>query len=246
MKVIDFSPVLPTDDQKKRSLYLDVYDAIYQGVSRKGEGEKLPTEAEFADYWHVSRGTIREAMYHLQEDGFIEKGRGQRSQISSKDVPSIGYHFQMKGNPVLIALPKIDRLDVRHNLSCCSNWLSEHLNLASGAPLLNVTTDYYVGDRRMATSLYLLPFSLVENDRNLSWDDKDAWEDFVKTGLYEKASSTKCSFCMVQGPVLDSELTYVSTPALLSEEFLFAKNNCIAFNRSYYDQGNPRIRFLRK
>jgi hypothetical protein len=243
MDVSDFVKDLNRDDMKQH-LYLAVYDALYQGVKDQKAGEKLPTEEEFAAYWGISRGTVREAMYHLQEDGFITKEQGRRSAVAHSGADGMPFSFQANGNPVL-SVYDVDDIAPRPLLACSSNWLSTRLDLASGSPVVGVVTDYLSGGSRVATSYYLFAFSLLE-EMGLAWEDTEGWKELVRSRLYDRATTVHSSLSLLKGPIQDRELGQVTTPTLLDEEFLFSHDRCFAFTRNYFDQGNPRIRILRK
>lgn len=246
MNIEDF-PKLPKNTGEKQKLYLKVYDAIYQAIESKQEnlpeGTKLPTEEEFATYFNVSRGTIREAMYHLIEDGTITKVQGRRTVIANTSQYK-QYDFQDLGNPAFKA-NKIDELKISKNLTSTSNWLASIFSLASGVPIVNCIVDYLYKGERVATSMFLFPFSLVE-ELGLAWDDDDIWKTFVSTKIYQKATVSETSLCIITDEINDSELQYIETPVLLVEEFLFEKDKCFAFGRTYLNNENSRIKILRK
>ena len=54
-------------------------------------GERLPPERAFADQFGVSRGTVRDALRRLEEDGFVEKrpGSGTYVTFSESETGSI-------------------------------------------------------------------------------------------------------------------------------------------------------------
>ena len=65
----------------KIPLYVTVYETICQWL-KEGKykpGDKLPGENILAEQFKVSRGTLRQAMLLLQEDGLI----GNQKEISS-------------------------------------------------------------------------------------------------------------------------------------------------------------------
>ena len=55
--------------------YVQIYDIIYQLIQEEKlkEGDTLPGENILADYWNVSRSTVRMAVRKLEEDGYIYK-----------------------------------------------------------------------------------------------------------------------------------------------------------------------------
>lgn len=69
------------DSQKK---YIQLYSKITDAV-KAGDyvaGDKLPTELELAETYHVSRQTVRQALEKLEKEGFIFKVQGSGSYIS--------------------------------------------------------------------------------------------------------------------------------------------------------------------
>lgn len=72
-----------TEEQERENLpdkiYAQIVDAILRGEFR--EKGKLPTEAEFAEHYGVSRPTVREALFRLRSDGIIASRRGSGSYV---------------------------------------------------------------------------------------------------------------------------------------------------------------------
>ena len=61
-------------------LYMLLRSRILNGVI--GQGERLPTEQEFADVFGISRITAKRAMQGLVADGMIERRRGRGSYVT--------------------------------------------------------------------------------------------------------------------------------------------------------------------
>lgn len=61
--------------------YVQIYDIIYQLIQEEKlkEGDTLPGENILADYWNVSRSTVRMAVRKLEEDGYIYKMQGKKN-----------------------------------------------------------------------------------------------------------------------------------------------------------------------
>ena len=49
-------------------------------------GERLPPERAFADQFGVSRGTVRDALRRLEEEGFVEKRPGSGTYVTFTDA----------------------------------------------------------------------------------------------------------------------------------------------------------------
>ena len=66
--------------------YVQIYDIIYQLIQEEKlkEGDTLPGENILADYWNVSRSTVRMAVRKLEEDGYIYKMQGKKTMITGQ------------------------------------------------------------------------------------------------------------------------------------------------------------------
>ncbi|MBC8163801.1 MAG: GntR family transcriptional regulator [Roseiflexaceae bacterium] len=53
-----------------------------------GVGMRLPTEHEIAEQYAISRGTVRQALMVLANEGLIERVQGRGSTVLSRNVPS--------------------------------------------------------------------------------------------------------------------------------------------------------------
>ncbi|SHO48892.1 GntR family transcriptional regulator [Anaerocolumna xylanovorans] len=86
---------------KQRPLYEEIYNEIYDAI-RKGEylkGDRIPSEKELAEKYHVSRITSKAALEKLSEQGYIRRLPGKGSFVTvpkeeemagSKNIPRRG------------------------------------------------------------------------------------------------------------------------------------------------------------
>ncbi|MEH7116299.1 UTRA domain-containing protein [Neobacillus vireti] len=70
----------PLYDQIKQS----IMDAIDKGTYK--QGEKLPNETEFCEFYGVSRITVRRAILELGEEGFLERKQGKGTFVTRKKI----------------------------------------------------------------------------------------------------------------------------------------------------------------
>jgi GntR family transcriptional regulator, transcriptional repressor for pyruvate dehydrogenase complex len=78
--------------QSKKKAYQVIVDYIKENFFN-GElkpGEKLPTERELANRFHVSRTSVREALRKLEIKGIIEIKQGSGSFIKASQIHSLG------------------------------------------------------------------------------------------------------------------------------------------------------------
>ena len=77
----------------KIPLYVTVYETICQWLKdgKYKPGDKLPGENILAEQFQVSRGTLRQAMLLLQEDGLIGNHQGKGNIVlSNQDMQRDG------------------------------------------------------------------------------------------------------------------------------------------------------------
>ena len=68
------------------SYYVQIYDIICQLIQsgELKEGDVLPGENIMAEYWNISRSTVRMAMRRLAEEGYIYKMQGKKTTITGQ------------------------------------------------------------------------------------------------------------------------------------------------------------------
>lgn len=76
---------------KKKNVYQDISDQIMDMIEEGmwKEGERIKGEMELAEAFHVSRGSIREAIKPLQLMGILEAKSGQGTFVSANAVQVI-------------------------------------------------------------------------------------------------------------------------------------------------------------
>jgi GntR family transcriptional regulator len=73
-------------EAKAKQVYLILRDRILSGAL--GFGTKLPTENELADYYAVSRVTVRRALGELERERFIERRRSAGTRVVYRSAPA--------------------------------------------------------------------------------------------------------------------------------------------------------------
>lgn len=79
----------PLDDSSTTPYYIQIVGNICYDIDsgKLREGDKLPSEKQFCDLYHVSRVTVRHALDELAEAGYLEKRRGKGTYVkSSRDM----------------------------------------------------------------------------------------------------------------------------------------------------------------
>lgn len=75
----------PLDDSSTAPYYLQIVGNIRYDIDsgKLREGDKLPSENQLCDLYHVSRVTVRHALDELAEAGYLEKRRGKGTYVKS-------------------------------------------------------------------------------------------------------------------------------------------------------------------
>jgi len=231
-----------------KSLYLCVYDAIYStvlhGEQNWAAGTSLPSEQDLAEYWDVSKGTVREALYHLLEDGVIQKSQGRRAVVSQR-ANFQNFNYQALINPIhAFCSLEIDRAEIEFHCVSLSDWLSGKLQLSEGSVLVKGCVQYYSGKINCATTVFFTPFSLLEKEA-VKVTSEAALINFIEHRVYEKAEYAQSSICLID-EMEDNELPKLKLPLMLVEEFLYEESACFMFLRHYLNKDSYRIQTIRK
>lgn len=245
--ISEFSHPLPKRDSGK-NLYLCVYDAIHDAILNGNSpwpaGTSLPGEQELAAYWEVSKGTVREALYHLLEDGVVQKAQGRRA-IVSQTATWQHFSYQNLVNPVhTFCTQELGPPKVEFQCVSASDWLANTLNLSHGSVLVKGTLQYRKGRSHRATSVFFTPFSLLEREQ-VRVDEPQAIIDFIEKSVYSSADYSRSSICLID-EMEDNELPKIPLPLLLLEDFLYSDEHCFMFLRHYLHKSWFRIQTLRR
>ena len=77
----------------KESKYVTIYKEWKEKIEsgQIAEGERLPTESSLMESYQVSRDTVRKSLNLLEQNGYIQRGRGRASLV----MPKQGYTFPL-------------------------------------------------------------------------------------------------------------------------------------------------------
>ena len=70
----------------KESKYVTIYKEWKEKIEsgQIAEGERLPTESSLMESYQVSRDTVRKSLNLLEQNGYIQRGRGRASLVMQK------------------------------------------------------------------------------------------------------------------------------------------------------------------
>lgn len=174
----------------KIPLYVTVYETICQWL-KEGKykpGDKLPGENVLAEQFQVSRGTLRQAMLLLQEDGLISNHQGKGNIVlSNQDVKSSG--LEGIGNPIIdFCLQPVDKVVTTVGFQPATQKHQEVLKLGPSSIVAVIDITYYSQDNPVGFAMVYMPYGILEKS-NVDLENADnVYQFYMKLlasgGLY--------------------------------------------------------------
>lgn len=222
--------------------YVQIYDIIYQLIQegRLAEGDALPGENLLADYWNVSRSTVRAAVRKLKEDGYISKMQGKKTVVTgrlSRIRDSLNHIF----NPCLCCCAEdITRVDAAFSLQAGGRLIGDLLGYG-GKSFVTAVIDfsYFSGEACVAASVAIIPAELLE-EKGISAGNEDALRKLALSGLYEQADRSRLSMSAVEWPE-DAQDGLCCPVCIVMDEVFYQNGKALAYHK--YRMDARRYRF---
>jgi DNA-binding LacI/PurR family transcriptional regulator len=105
---------VPQENGQKTTLYAHLLTELRQRIldGRLPEGSRLPSEAELSDTYDVSRGTVRQALGILTNEGFIERIKGSGSYVRPRNGEVSSAHAPLSKQIGLVLSHSSDQLNM--------------------------------------------------------------------------------------------------------------------------------------
>lgn len=150
----------------KIPLYVTVYETI-SGWLKEGKykpGDKLPGENILSEQLEVSRGTLRQAMLLLQEDGLIANHQGKGNIVlSNHNMRKNG--LETTGNPIIsFCENEIKRVELSIGFQPATKKHQEVLNLRPSSIVAVIDITYYGEETPMGFAMVYMPSEILDND----------------------------------------------------------------------------------
>ena len=93
----------------KESKYVTIYKEWKEKIEsgQIAEGERLPTESSLMESYQVSRDTVRKSLNLLEQNGYIQRGRGRASLV----MPKQRYTFPLSA---IASFQEVNKLSNAH------------------------------------------------------------------------------------------------------------------------------------
>lgn len=201
--------------------YVQIYDIIYQLIQegRLKEGEALPGENLLAEYWNVSRSTVRAAVRKLKEDGYISKMQGKKTVVTGHLARSRD-SLNHISNPCLCCCAEaVTRVEAAFSLQAGGRLIGDLLGYG-GQIFAAVVVDlsYFAGESCVATSVAIIPAALLE-EKGILADDTEGLRELALSGLYQQSDRSRLSMSAVEWPKESSDGLSCSVCIVMDEVF---------------------------
>ncbi|MDO5411237.1 MAG: GntR family transcriptional regulator [Lachnospiraceae bacterium] len=221
----------------KIPLYVTIYGTISQWL-KEGKykpGDKLPGENILAEQFKVSRGTLRQAMLLLQEDGLISNHQGKGNIVlSNQDIRTNG--LEKVGNPITeFCLEPIDRIVTTIGFQPATQKHQEVLKLRPSSIVAVIDITYFSQDTPVGFAMVYMPHEILDKG-NVDLENTDQVYDFYMKlletgGLY---SDTKLRLGRARERLAKTLQIPAEEPILILEEEIYTEYDTPVLSQKLY------------
>lgn len=152
-----------TKINEKVPLYVKVHEHIFS-LLKSGEykpGDKLPSEHELATSLGVSRGTVRQGLLLLQEDGLIYNHQGKGNFVTEKESHFNGLE-QCSFIPYTCCKEKFTNVEMHIKFEPVNEFLREKLKIKPSSIIMTLENFYYIEERVVGVSICFVAHQSIE------------------------------------------------------------------------------------
>jgi GntR family transcriptional regulator len=215
------STLLPAYYQIKQTIKNWILDKEFN------PGEKIPSENELGERFHVSRLTVRQAISQLVQEGFLVSKRGEGTFVThNKDlIGSFGLEFTGFMDDLFYQISKCKTKSVKISRIPVSKAIQEKLELGnSGGEVVEIKRVRYLYDKPFNYTINCLPFDIgrrVTEKELLRKPLLQILEEDFGIQFTEAFQTIGASFA---GQEVSEQLGIVSgSPILLVERIMYTK-----------------------
>jgi GntR family transcriptional regulator len=236
IQIIDKISKKATDS---RPLYVIIYEKLFDLI-KEGHfkrGQKLPGEHTLANQFGVSRGTLRQALLILQEDGIIYNYQGKGNFVS-QNKKMFGIGLEKKGNILNIANRGKVKLtdDIEVFFESPNKMLQSELKIQAHEIILVVKRVYKVDKKAVSYFISFIPYKNI-NKEEIDIEDHRSLVDYLDSTFYNKVANSQSEILLTEaGDFIADKLNIREyTPLILIEEDLYkTTGEVLAFYKQYF------------
>lgn len=248
-----FKPLRDTavnEKDVKIPLYVTVYETISQWLmeGKYKAGEKLPGENILAEQLKVSRGTLRQAMLLLQEDGLISNHQGKGNIVlSNQDMSKNG--LEKIGNPIAdFSSEPVDRVETTIGFQPATKKHQQVLKLRPSSVVAVIDITYYSAHTPVGFVMVYMPHEILAGS-NVELENTDTVYEFytelLSTGVLY--SDTKIRLGQVRERLANILSMEEGEPILILEEVLYSEYDTpVLSQKMFFGAGQHELSIRRK
>lgn len=221
----------------KIPLYVTVYETICQWLKdgKYKPGDKLPGENILAEQFQVSRGTLRQAMLLLQEDGLIGNHQGKGNIVlSNQDMQRNG--LEKVGNPIVdFCVQPIDKVVTTIGFQPPTQKHQEVLKLRPSSIVAVIDITYFHQDSPVGFAMVYMPHEFLDKG-NVDLEDMDSVYAFYTKLLSSGSlySDTRLRIVHARERLADILAIPEGDPLLILEEELYTEYDTPVLSHKMY------------
>ena len=221
----------------KIPLYVTVYETICQWLKdgKYKPGDKLPGENILAEQFQVSRGTLRQAMLLLQEDGLIGNHQGKGNIVlSNQDLQRNG--LEKVGNPIVdFCVEPIDRVVTTIGFQPPTQKHQEVLKLRPSSIVAVIDITYFHQDSPVGFAMVYMPHEFLDKG-NVDLEDMDSVYAFYMKLLSSGSLYSDTRLRIVHARERLAEILAIpeGDPLLILEEELYTEYDTPVLSHKMY------------
>ncbi len=174
-ELIDFDANIP--------YYQQLMDIIKTRIGNKewSPGEKISSEHELCDKYHISRSVIRQALKELEIEGIISRIKGKGTFISEPKIKA-GFFQKITSfyqDMVDQGLKTSTRV-LNKNVVACNGKVAAFLDLKPGTKVIDIRRLRFVDDKPIQLVTNYIPFEICPALADIDLTDKSLYESMER------------------------------------------------------------------
>lgn len=225
--------------------YVSIYNKLFKMINEGyfPEDSRLPSEPDLAKDLGVSRTTLRQALYLLQDDGLVKNIRGKGNFIV-KTYKSTTVGLEKIGNLMYKCLEKhIDNVEMDFYLEPPSDYFVKVLGRKTAATV-SIDRWYKFNNEAIAYTYTIMPIETISTF-NLDLNKKDDLLQFIEEYIYTHCTNTSIDIKISSSGKFATKKYSISSDEhyYLIEEGVYSNSeHPIALNKHYLPLSHSSIK----
>jgi len=222
--------------KKRLPLFVKVYETIYNRLV-KGfypPGKQLPSESDLAEELKVSRGTLRQALLLLQEDGLIINRQGKGSFVLERSL-QLSNGIERLNNPLLVyANVSIDQINMELQFQVATDKHREQFQLKPSSLIAMMENIYYSEGIPTGLSQIFIPYEVLSDNQVQLGDNDEVYQfynDFIGQEKLYGDSTIRIAYARKTTAAMLH--TKEDVPMIMMEEKIYQANKMVIFQKYF-------------